>query len=658
MTSPTKPSRPDARPTPTYEEPTLSVGRLAIPTDHTLADIAGFASIPAVAEFVKAMKAVDPDFTPDCENIDLIARVCAASRGLVADLRLVARMAYYEGLQAVTEALTSHRAQELVSTWTERYSQSARSIDVTSPSYAILGYAYYLRAGFGVEAMRHISGITDAGKMLRDLVQKSLVDVTVMSSGTLAGTTEQRFHVPFSAIPAARESAAYGDSLGRTTQVAHAAYFGRLTQVHCANITNWAQRTSVRVLYAETYNIVAAMAHLIATGPDESVVYTLRELVPFWIRYGQVNQALLLLRKLLSHRQNLDDRLGFSVSLIAADAFVKMGEFETAGELLDELAPAMSIAEDVDVGMLAHIRGLTATSENMESGIRYLRTAVDQLSDHGEPCTMDSSRFRLDLSWAEYLAGHPDAAALVARRALADATLRGDDLTAGAALLRLVAFGVTDNRSRIHTLFERALTRLRKLGPRVVIGELAEVVGSHLVAGPKAKASNIARLLGSYYARYNGPRSSQTSAYAIRDKELETLQVIDRDTYIAMFHEGARTSLLDLVTGMAGRQPDAHSPTALDTTCQGGLDGGGRDHETDGSGSSFDRVGLTLREVEVARLVADGLTNKAVAHQLAISEWTVVNHMRHIMRKLGCSSRVQVARWADSSIASGERARD
>jgi DNA-binding CsgD family transcriptional regulator len=30
---------------------------------------------------------------------------------------------------------------------------------------------------------------------------------------------------------------------------------------------------------------------------------------------------------------------------------------------------------------------------------------------------------------------------------------------------------------------------------------------------------------------------------------------------------------------------------------------------------------------------------------LHISEWTVVNHLRQVMRKLECSSRVQVARW-------------
>ncbi|MEU6866339.1 LuxR C-terminal-related transcriptional regulator [Streptomyces sp. NPDC046876] len=54
---------------------------------------------------------------------------------------------------------------------------------------------------------------------------------------------------------------------------------------------------------------------------------------------------------------------------------------------------------------------------------------------------------------------------------------------------------------------------------------------------------------------------------------------------------------------------------------------------------------LTGRQVQVAMLVAEGLTNRQIADRLKISEWTVVNHVRQIMRRLGCASRVQVA-WA------------
>jgi DNA-binding NarL/FixJ family response regulator len=55
---------------------------------------------------------------------------------------------------------------------------------------------------------------------------------------------------------------------------------------------------------------------------------------------------------------------------------------------------------------------------------------------------------------------------------------------------------------------------------------------------------------------------------------------------------------------------------------------------------------LTAREVEVLRLVADGLTNPAIAERLVISEHTVHRHLANILMKLGLSSRAAAAAWA------------
>jgi DNA-binding CsgD family transcriptional regulator len=54
---------------------------------------------------------------------------------------------------------------------------------------------------------------------------------------------------------------------------------------------------------------------------------------------------------------------------------------------------------------------------------------------------------------------------------------------------------------------------------------------------------------------------------------------------------------------------------------------------------------LTAREREIARLMADGLSNHDIAARLVISEGTVEVHVKHILSKLGFSSRAQVAGW-------------
>jgi DNA-binding NarL/FixJ family response regulator len=54
---------------------------------------------------------------------------------------------------------------------------------------------------------------------------------------------------------------------------------------------------------------------------------------------------------------------------------------------------------------------------------------------------------------------------------------------------------------------------------------------------------------------------------------------------------------------------------------------------------------LAKREADVARLVADGLTNKQIGARLFISERTVDSHVRNILTKLGAGSRAQIATW-------------
>ena len=64
---------------------------------------------------------------------------------------------------------------------------------------------------------------------------------------------------------------------------------------------------------------------------------------------------------------------------------------------------------------------------------------------------------------------------------------------------------------------------------------------------------------------------------------------------------------------------------------------------------------LTTREFEVARKIAEGLTNAELADELSISPRTAGSHVEHILAKLGVSRRAEIAAWA-TSVAPGQSA--
>lgn len=58
-------------------------------------------------------------------------------------------------------------------------------------------------------------------------------------------------------------------------------------------------------------------------------------------------------------------------------------------------------------------------------------------------------------------------------------------------------------------------------------------------------------------------------------------------------------------------------------------------------------IELTGRELEVLRLVVDGLANKQIARRLGISEKTVKGHLTNLFQRIGVADRTQAALWAE-----------
>jgi predicted ATPase/DNA-binding CsgD family transcriptional regulator len=114
-----------------------------------------------------------------------------------------------------------------------------------------------------------------------------------------------------------------------------------------------------------------------------------------------------------------------------------------------------------------------------------------------------------------------------------------------------------------------------------------------------------------------------------RQTERTTRDALGADQFTMLFRRGGDTPLDQIVALAAGDADELRAGPAGGT-----------------AGSGFP---LTGRELEIAALVAEGLSNREIAAKLGISKRTVDAHIEHIFGKLGVSSRVQLATWLTSS---------
>ena len=72
-----------------------------------------------------------------------------------------------------------------------------------------------------------------------------------------------------------------------------------------------------------------------------------------------------------------------------------------------------------------------------------------------------------------------------------------------------------------------------------------------------------------------------------------------------------------------------------------------------------DSPGLTRRELEILRLVAEGHSNAQLARMLWVTEQTVKFHLSNIYRKLDVANRTEASRWAQlNGVLAGQQLED
>jgi DNA-binding NarL/FixJ family response regulator len=204
------------------------------------------------------------------------------------------------------------------------------------------------------------------------------------------------------------------------------------------------------------------------------------------------------------------------------------------------------------------------------------------------------------------------------------------------ALVRLGQIAIdTDDLSRASALLEESLRASARLGDRQSLaGALAACAQLAAVGGDARRALRLASAAGTLRGgpTVGGPTSAVRAQARGRERTERRLAT-------------ARAALGEPTATQAWVEGEALSWEAATAEA---LAACGSSSVRSNSIGSAKRVpgGLTGREAEVLRLVAEGKTNREIAGELVLSHKTVKRHLDNIFNKLGVSSRSAATAFA------------
>ncbi|MEU1054247.1 LuxR family transcriptional regulator [Streptomyces sp. NPDC005876] len=648
------------RPLALPDVPELPLSGLAVPQDCTALDLDASLRVPSVALYVAAISALNPAFAMGHDNHYAIAWTCAALHGMPGALVRAARVAALEGPEAVRGALGQPPGGRLTGLLrqyaapgtpapestpgcadrTDAPESTGRTTGADAPATAsrLLSFCALFADGFGPEALREVTRwpgprLTEE---IERLLGQGLLTTSTRPSGSLDGFGHARLHLPPATVPGA--SGALPDS----AWLRHARYYARFARAATRQLVLGDQHVGLTALRAEEANLRTALGELLSRELTEEALALATDLTVYWDAVGAPADWPDHLR-LLSRPEAVPPALRGRAALLQADAAIRTGHPEAGPAFLAEAGPAHRPDALPDGTTAAYLRAqaFAALPLRPSDAPVLLRRAALTHRSLGEGHL--AGRVELEAALGELLHSDTAAAIATARTALSDAQRRHDPLIAGAALLHLSAFCAAAGQRTAAEYHRRAVATLRPLGWAAVLGAHLALVRSPLLPDTADRAVDTARIIGSLHsARALAGDGDPAPDFTLARSEEPTRRLLGERRHLAALREGARTPTADLIASfgvrLASPGPVPDRPVPHPVPPAGPAPGPpGRTGAADGR--------LTPRQTQVSQLVAAGLSNKQIARQLQISEWTVVNHIRETMRRLDCTSRVAIAGW-------------
>lgn len=607
---------------------------LALPDPAAQATVATVARSAAVTLFVQRAQAVKPDFRLTQENAQAIAMICARLDGLPLSLELAAVRIKLLPPNALLARL--EQALPLLANGPRDLPPRQQSLRATLDwSYGLLDadeQRLFRRLGAfsggctlaAVETVANLPGETplDATGCLAALIDKSLVYQAEQPNG------EPRFSMLETTREYAQEQLQASRD-GPAVSRAQATCCVQLAEAAEVQLLGPHQQEWFARLDREQNNMRAALHWALAQTDAQAVELGLRlggALWQFWAHRGYLEEGKNVLARLLSLPAAGSALLPARAKALTGAGLlaIRYSDFDAAGHLLAAgLALWQALGEAGGVGAARALDGLgwVASAHGEFDHARELYQA--SLSYHRSANNGDSSEAAdvlAHLAMVEFFAGAPAQAYPLAAASLAAKRAAGERWGIGFALYLLGCAAVAQNQpAAAYRSLVEGFAVAGELEIHLLRVFCLEALAWLAITLPKRRGPTLAAEVYGAAAvlrmRLGAPQPPQW--HALMRRVIGQVQAaLPAEQFAAAFAAGHRLSPEEAIALCRSQLPPRLPAEATPT---GKL--------------------LSVREHEVLRLVADGLTDAEVANQLVLSVRTVNAHLQSIYTKLNVNSR-------------------
>ncbi len=620
-------------------EQTYRVPPLALPDPDHLPPLRTLALVPAVALFLERVSALDSEFALGEDNARAVAELCVRLDGLPLAIELAAARTGVLSPRMILDRLEGRlsllrwEAQDLPERQHTLRSAIGWSYDLLDErEQALFRRLGVFAGGFTMEGAQAVTSsggecqpaLEEMLDGLASLVDKSLVQVEGRDS------EEVRYRLLESVREYALEQLTVHDEV-ETVRRAHALYFLALAERAEPELFGREQRAWFLRLEQEHYDLRAALRWFSSRDEHALALRLASALVYFWWMRGHFAEGRRFLEAVVGGTPGgaTDPRTRAQALSGLGILLLFQGEVGRARAVLEEgLVAARSVEDSRSITLSLICLGIHAmVGGNWKEGTPLLEEALALSRGAGD--AWGTARALHDLGVNALHARDYAKAERLLEEACTGYRRIGDERTMAEALLWLgLVVGERGDVPRATALIRQVLGVSRSFQDRRLFNMCTDAV--IWLVGDTADSGQVTRLVGvnealhqitgiAHSAWEHTPFAPAVAALGPRLDE-ESVAEARTEGYALSFEQMAEMALevLDEMSDARRAKPKGAGRPAV----------------------------LSPREIEVLRLVAEGLADREIAGRLFISERTVRYHLTSIFRKLGADNRTQAVALA------------